>query len=217
MTDAVKQPYRSRVREEAALRTRRLIRDAATRLFVENGLGATTMRQIAAAAGVADRTVYTAFPTKNALFKEALDVATAGDEEPLSVAQRPDYMAIVEAPDPQTAVRLFAEHGTALLERVGDLLRAAYESAGSDPELRKWIDEARDAMSTNMTSLATQWYQRGLFREGVDIEYAAATLYAVGGAFSHRALRHDLGRSVEQYTEWVAETLMRSLMRDDPL
>ncbi|MEJ3659113.1 helix-turn-helix domain-containing protein [Actinomycetes bacterium KLBMP 9759] len=214
MTDTVKQPYRSRVREEAALRTRRLIRDAATRLFVGNGLGATTMRQIAAEAGVAERTVYTAFPTKHALFKEALDVATAGDEEPLAVAQRPDYAAIVEAEDPRAAVRLFAEHGTALLERVGDLLRVADESAGTDQELRRWNDEARDVMSANMTALAARWKERGLLRAGVDVEYAAATLYTVGGVSSHRALRHDLGRSVEQYTEWVADTLMRTIMRD---
>ena len=57
--------YHSRVREASAQRTRELIRDAATALFIRDGYVKATVKQIAASAGVADRTVFTAFPAGN--------------------------------------------------------------------------------------------------------------------------------------------------------
>ncbi|HEX5406405.1 MAG TPA: helix-turn-helix domain-containing protein [Pseudonocardiaceae bacterium] len=59
MADPVKRAYRSPAR--AATRAR--IREAATRLFVAQGYVATTLRQVAAAAGVGERTLYDAFPS----------------------------------------------------------------------------------------------------------------------------------------------------------
>ena len=210
--DAVK-PYRSRVRAEAALRTRRLIRDAAARLFVEQGAAATTMRQIAAEAGVAERTVYTAFPTKGALFKEVLDVATVGDEKPLSVAQRPEFEAFLAERDPERAAAMFAEHGTELLERSGDLLTAALESSGADQEMRQLTEAAKAAMTVNMRSVAEAWQRSGMLREGLDADAAGAILYTLAGPVVHHQLRRDQSWPAPQYTAWLRDTLLRTLMR----
>jgi AcrR family transcriptional regulator len=210
--DAVKQPYRSRVRAEAALRTRRLIREAAARLFVEQGAAATTMRQIAAEAGVAERTVYTAFPTKGALFKEALDVATVGDEEPRSVAERPEFTSALIETDPERAIEQLVDYGTALLERSGDLMSAALESSGADPEMRQLTDDARAAMTVNMRSVAEAWHGSGMLREGLDPDEAGAILYTLAGPVVHHLLRRDQGWTAAQYTAWLRDTLLRTLM-----
>src|SRR4028118_319769 len=53
-----------------ARQTRRLIVDAASRLFLERGYGLTTMEAIAAEAGVAVRTVYALFKNKRAFLRE---------------------------------------------------------------------------------------------------------------------------------------------------
>ena len=54
MSEPVKsRTYRSSVREEQARRTRQAILDAARRLFAEQGYAATTIAQVAKAAGVA--------------------------------------------------------------------------------------------------------------------------------------------------------------------
>ena len=55
MGGPVKRPYRSPLREQAARRTRTQIRDAAARLFVQQGYALTTMHQIADNAEVSDR------------------------------------------------------------------------------------------------------------------------------------------------------------------
>jgi Bacterial regulatory proteins, tetR family len=61
-------------RQRQALQTRRLIVDAATKLFLERGYGLTTMEAIAAEAGVAVSTVYAIFKKKRAFLGEIRSV-----------------------------------------------------------------------------------------------------------------------------------------------
>ncbi|HXY45814.1 MAG TPA: helix-turn-helix domain-containing protein, partial [Acidimicrobiales bacterium] len=76
MAGRVKRPYRSPLREQAARRTRTQIRDAAARLFVQQGYARTTMRQISEEAQVSERTTYLVFPSKLELLLEVIGVAT---------------------------------------------------------------------------------------------------------------------------------------------
>ena len=54
-------------REQNKQRTRRALEDAAARLFAEQGFSATTVRDIAGAAGVGERTFFRYFPSKEDL------------------------------------------------------------------------------------------------------------------------------------------------------
>lgn len=211
MGETVKR-YRSAVREEAARRTRALIREAAVRLFVSQGIAGTTMKQIAASAGVAERTVYTVFPTKADLFKEALDVATVGDEDPVAVADRPEFTQLLSERDPLVAVRLLVDYGVDLLERVGDLLMTAAESAGADPAMRAIVEAGSTAMTANMGTLAEAWSRNGLLRPGLSAAEAGAVLYTLSSVHVHHLLRRRQGWSVEQYREWMVDTLLRTVV-----
>lgn len=215
MEEAVKQPYRSRVRAEAALRTRRLIREAATELFVEQGVAATTMRQIAASAGVGERTVYAVFPTKAALFAEALDVAVAGDEEQIPVARRTAFEAYLAERDPARAAELFAAHAASIHGRAGDLTYTAFESSGADAEMRALTDTAKAAMSANMLAVAVAWKRNDLLRAGLDPEAAAAILYTLTGPLVHHQLCRDQGWTAQRYAMWLSDTLLRTVLRGD--
>ena len=64
MVDRGKRTYHSPLREEAARQTRARLRDTARRLFVDEGYAPISMKRIASEAGVAERTLYLAFPTK---------------------------------------------------------------------------------------------------------------------------------------------------------
>ena len=90
-------------RAERARRTRRRIVDAATALFLERGYAGATMRAIAAAAGVAVPTVELGFGTKATLLKAAIDVAIAGDDEPVPVLDRAwaDTCLLYTSPSPR--------------------------------------------------------------------------------------------------------------------
>ena len=57
----------------ASARKRAAVLDAATRLFLESGYAATSMEQVAAAAGVAKQTLYNQFGSKEALFRAIVE------------------------------------------------------------------------------------------------------------------------------------------------
>src|SRR4051812_42289933 len=82
-------PYRSSVREEQARRTRRRIVVAARDAFLHRGYPGTTLRGVAAAAQVSLASVEQSFGTKSRLLAHVLDVAIAGDDEPVPVLDRP--------------------------------------------------------------------------------------------------------------------------------
>src|SRR6266508_3938256 len=136
MSRPVKRSYRSALREEAARHTRVRIRESAARLFVEQGFVATTMKQVATAAGVAERTVYAAFPSKADLFNEALGVATVGDDLPVPVADRAEFRAAFDERDGRRALTLVADHGAhATAVNLGAFARALTDHGALRPGL----------------------------------------------------------------------------------
>jgi AcrR family transcriptional regulator len=66
------------LREAKKLRTREEIAGQAMRLFVQRGFDNVTVAEIAAAAGVSEKTVYNYFPTKEDLFFDEVDDRIAG-------------------------------------------------------------------------------------------------------------------------------------------
>jgi AcrR family transcriptional regulator len=168
MTDPVKhkRQYRSTKRAASAAETRARIRAAAAELFAEQGYTATKMKQVAALAGVGERTLYDAFPTKAALFGHTLGVATVGDEEPVAVADRPEMRAAQEEPDPRAAIAGVVAYATAVLERAGDLIMVSVEAAGADPDMRAASDAGAQATYGDHLALTTALHEQGALRPG---------------------------------------------------
>src|SRR4030081_2961630 len=101
--------YRSPRREQQARRTRARITAAAAKRFLMHGYAATTVRAVAADAGVAVPTVELAFGTKARLLKAVIDTAIAGAGEPVPMLAR-DWAARAQATaEPATFVAVFAQ------------------------------------------------------------------------------------------------------------
>ena len=112
MSSAVKpgRRYDARGRQEQARRNRLVVIDTARELFLEQGFAATTMPEIASAAGVSVQTVYKVFGSKPALAKAVFDVAIAGDDQPVPMVER-DSLTRVCATSP-TCARNFGSTGS---------------------------------------------------------------------------------------------------------
>ena len=83
------------LRERKKLRTRQLITETATRLFVERGFDAVPVAAIARAAEVSEATVFNYFPTKEDLVYRGMEVFE--DELLAAVRDRPAGESIVAA------------------------------------------------------------------------------------------------------------------------
>src|SRR5689334_12952004 len=138
MPEAVntKRKYDSPRRREQAAATRRAILESARRLFVRQGYAATTMAAIAAEAGVALKTVYLVFETKNGVLRALWNVTLRGDDGDVPVAEQPWFRELLDEPDPERQLRRNARNSRLGKERVaavGELIRSG--AAAGDPEL----------------------------------------------------------------------------------
>src|SRR5580704_9014932 len=130
-----RRPYRSPLRQAKARRTRARILEAATQLFRTQGYAGTTVAAVAAAAEVSVAAVELAFPTKPDLLKAAIDVAIAGDDEPMPVLERPWAVAARAAPGAKAFLDAVATILVPAAERPVAPAHAALEGPGSDDRL----------------------------------------------------------------------------------
>ena len=100
--------YDSSSRQESARATRQVILAAARRLFLKQGYAATTMPEIARAAGVALDTVYAAVGKKPALFRLLVETAISGEGDAVVAEQRDYVQAIRAEPDAARKLRIYA-------------------------------------------------------------------------------------------------------------
>lgn len=210
MPDPVKRQYRSPRRDAAAATTRAAIRDAATALFLEQGFTATTMREVAARAGVGERTLYDTFSSKTALFHHVVGVAIVGDELDMAVADRPEFHAALAERDPHRAVALFADYSAAVLERAGPLIMVAVESAGADADMRRFSDQGAAASQANAAAFVASLAEHGLMA-GDDAELSAV-VFTLASPHVHQLLCAHSGWSPEQYRRWLQAALARELL-----
>src|SRR6185437_4373635 len=104
----VKRAYDASGRQARARARRLAVVLAARDLFERDGYRPTTIAAIAAHAGVSAESVYKGFGTKAALAKQVFDLALAGDDEPVPVAERPATLAVRDEPDVRRKIALFA-------------------------------------------------------------------------------------------------------------
>jgi AcrR family transcriptional regulator len=204
--------YDSSLRQEQARQTRARILDAAQKLFSERGYANTSIEAVASGAGVATDTVYASFRTKAGLLHKLLDIRVVGDEEPVGVIEREGAQAVRREPNQKRQLEAFAVDVTTILERarpVDDIVRGA---AGVDPEIAMFRTRMQEGRLENMRHLASWLAANGPLRGGIGVEEAATIAWTVASPEVHRLLRAERGWSVDHYTDWLATTLVRTLL-----
>lgn len=203
--------YSSPKRERAARETRRAIRDAAERLFLRDGYARTSMKAIAAEAGVSERTVYLAFATKATLLRDVIRVAVRGDEAPATLAERPEWRAVLVGPGAEVFAR-FAALNAKLMARTAPIIAVGESAADADPEIADHRDRGHAGSRADLLALGAVLLERGLLAPGISAQRAADVLYAVAADESvYLRLTRGCGWSDDQYAELIARTLAANL------
>jgi AcrR family transcriptional regulator len=203
--------YRSPRRDAQARRTRRRVLDAATALFLVHGFAGATMRAVAAGAGVSVATVELAFGTKVALLKAAIDVAIAGDDEPVAVLDRTWAGEARRAETAAEVLALAADVLTAAQERSSGLVLAVFEGARAEPTLAELAGRL-----TAQRRVTAQWLVDTLARTAPVEEDAADTLWVLMDPAVYDRLVGRLGWSPQRYRDWFVRSAERLLLHPDP-
>jgi AcrR family transcriptional regulator len=208
--------YRSAGREERARLTRRRVVDAASTLFLARGYAGTTIRSIAARADVSVPTVELLFGTKAALLKSAIDVAIAGDDEPVPVLERDWTVAAMAAQSANEFLAIGAGVIAAAQARSAGLVLAVFEGSISEPGLAELALQMTRQRTGTATWLVTTLSTKATLRAGNDIQDAVDTLWILMDPAIYDRLVRQRGWRTEQYRSWFARSARRLLIADAP-
>jgi AcrR family transcriptional regulator len=190
------------------IETEAKIAEAAATLFCTQGYVDTTMAAIATEAGVAVQTLYLRHGSKAAILSAALDVAIAGDAEPVALEARTDdfFVRALEEPHAGRAIALWAHGARSICDRTHRLYDVI-RSASADPEVAEVLDKNRTDRSTGHRLLADAFGTKQGYDPAFPVQRAADLLYALGTEDAYLLFVVDRGWDVDEWERWVVDTV----------
>jgi AcrR family transcriptional regulator len=202
--------YDSARRQDAALRRRAAVVEAASRRFLREGFAGATIARIAADAGVSEETVYKAFGNKVALVRAIRDQALAG-AAPVHAERRSDRMQASQK-DPRQLIRGWGILTMEVAPRVAPVLLLVRDAAASDPELARLQEELDAARLTRMTHNAQTLLRGGHLRQGISLDAATDVLWTYSSPELYELLVIKRGWAVERYGRFIADAMIAALL-----
>jgi len=173
------------------------------------------MAAVAAAAGVSVPAIEQAFGTKANLLKAAIDVAIAGDDEPVPVLQRPAAMTAALAPSAEAFLAAVSAGVADAAERAAGLVHVALKAAAGDPRLRPLAGQLRDNRAATAGWIVDGLAARAPLRPGIDRSCAVDVAWLLMDPAVFTRLRIDRGWSRHRFQQWFADSTAR-LLTDRP-
>jgi AcrR family transcriptional regulator len=209
VSDVKPRTYTSPLRQRQAAANRAAILTAARDLFLRQGYGATSIDQIAAAAGVSKPTVFSSVGNKVEVLKVVRDVAMAGDDEPVPVVQRPSVQNVIDSPDLARAIAAMTAHMTAVNRRYAGINEVLRGAADSDPDLRAlWSASEHQRLAGAAAFVDILAAKAPL---SVSRERAVDILWLLMAGDHYQRLVVGRGWSDETYRQWLSDTVASQL------
>jgi AcrR family transcriptional regulator len=192
--------------------TRVRIERAAAELIVARGYIATTMEEIAAAAGVHVQTIYLAYGTKAALLAATAARLVAGEEDPEThPSQRRWARQIQAARDPRRKIELYVEYIVDVTPRIAALIDVLRATAPAEPEVAAFLAQMERGRREGPLNLLGPLAEGGELRTGLDSEAVADTVFAIVSPDTVRALITNCDWEAERAKLLLTEVLCREL------
>lgn len=208
-----KRRYDARLRRQRAEQereaTRRRVVEAARRLFLERGYVATTMADIARAAGVAVQSVYSSADSKAELLHLVTDVVVAGDDDDLMLLDRPQFRAIADEASPQRQIELIAAAIAETMERLAPLWIAYREAAAVDAKAATNLAAAHRRRLDTFRGMLRAVPEHHLRRSH---DESADAAWAIGSVDVFLLMRTVLEWDANRYAAWLDQTLHDQLL-----
>jgi AcrR family transcriptional regulator len=191
---------------------RRAVVDAARALFLERGYAGTTIDAISDRADVPSPTVYRLFSSKLGILRALLDTSIAGDDQPVTVEERPDVASLFAERDPHRLLAGFAGVTTAINRRTNDVYRVLESAAGSDPAAAELLGEIRQQRDQGQGRIARSLARNHALKPGLRQRDAADLVHGLMSPELYRLFVGDRRWSAERYEQWLTTTLTQQLL-----
>ena len=210
----VKRTYRPVRRAQQAAATQAAILAAAREQFTTKGYAATSVADIAAAAGVNVDTIYASVGRKPTLMLAVIDMTLASADHPLAAEQRDYVQAVLAAPTARLKLTTYAAALGRLMPRVAPLFDALAQAARTDPECAELRDSIGARRAANMLQMTSSLRSTGELRPDLTDAEVADLLWTTN-APEYYALAVARGWSPAVYADRLADLWTR-LFLDDP-
>ncbi len=206
MPKTKQRPYKSLVRQRQAEDTRRRIVEATRQLLQSDGYAGMTIEAIAQRAEVSAQSVYAIFKSKTGILIALIDQSTFGSDYEKVVLH-----ALGES-DPETRLRLAAAVARQIRgaqSAAFDLMRGAGVVA---PELAKLQQQRERLRYEKEKGMINFLRESGRLRSGLSDKAARDIFWMLTGGDVYRMLVSERRWSPQQYQDWLADTLVHSLL-----
>jgi AcrR family transcriptional regulator len=207
----VKRTYDASGRRARADARRRDVVQAARELFERDGFRLTTIAAVAAQAGVSPESIYKGFGSKAALAKAVFDVALAGDDDPVPVAERPALLAIREEPDVRRKIAIFVDGLVQRLARSAGVQILIRDGRHVDDSLAPVWQKVNQEGITGMTMLGRQLLDSGGLRADIDLDEVRDVLWNYLAIDHYERLVLSRGWSHDRYAAWLTKAIISAL------
>ena len=203
----MRRAYKSLTRQRQARETRKRIVEATRQLLEAEGYAGMTVEAVARRAEVAVQTVYAVFGSKTGILAELLNQATFGGDYEDTVRET------LEEKDPEARLRGAARIARKIhdAQRAGfDLLRGAGVVA---PELARLEQEREHIRYEREEAMILSLRDAKRLRPELSTRAARDILWTLTASEIYRMLVRERRWSSHKYQDWLADTLVRSLLK----
>ena len=198
--------YRSPLRAAQAEETRTRICRAAAPLFAEHGYIGTSVRQLAAAAGVSVETVY-GIGGKSAVFLRSFELAFSGTAHGASLLDLDVLAPTWAAPTLDEVLEGMTAFIVDSNERSAGLWSAYVAGANHDADLAAAYDARMQAMRRDGRAVLALVVRRGLCPPPADPDATVDEVWVALHPGQHVLLVGHAGWSRERYHRWMLATV----------
>jgi AcrR family transcriptional regulator len=191
--------------------TRTKILQAALKLFAKRGYEATTTKDLAKSAGVAEGTLFRHFSNKKAIL---IEVATAGWVDILT-----DLLTELSEMGNYQAVSQVMRRRMLNMRKNADLMRVCFVEAQYHPELRESI---QGEVISKMTDVAEAFFEtameKGIYRQMNPKIVAKVFLgiFAIAGFSEETIMNPDASpKAMQEMAEGISDIFLRGVLQQD--
>jgi AcrR family transcriptional regulator len=213
VASSVKRSYDNDRRTAQSQNTKLRILEAARQLLMAKGYRATTVAQVARAAGVHHDTIYALVGRKPEILRELIEMAISGADGPVAPEEREYVQRMLAEPDPRQKLAIYASAMQAIQTRMAPLLLALRDASSTEPEAEQVWKVISERRAANMRRLVVDLGE-GVLRPELSDDTAADIIWATASSEVFILLTTQRRWSLRQYEDWLYDTWCRLLLDD---